>query len=168
MPTGQQDLAGGESPGEAPPHEPTPVVVASSSTRPEDVAARLLDQRDAAGAAAAIDSLAADNAEHPSLKTLRARLAFVETANNHPDAGALRTALEANPADVAARQALGAHYALIGDFGTALAEWLEVMRRDRKFGDDLGRRSLLQAFDVLGEQDPLVIQYRRRMASLLH
>ena len=165
---GQQDLPGGEAPGEAPPHKPTPVVVASSSTRPEDVAARLLDQRDAAGAAAAIDSLAADNAEHPSLKTLRARLAFVETANSHPDAGALRTALEANPADVAARQALGAHYALIGDFGTALAEWLEVMRRDRKFGDDLGRRSLLQAFDVLGEQDPLVIQYRRRMASLLH
>ena len=39
------------------------------------------------------------------------------------------------------------------------------MRRDRKFGDDAGRRSLLQAFDVLGEQDPLVAQYRRRMAS---
>ena len=73
---GQQDLPGGEAPGEPPPHEPTPVVVASSSTRPEDVAARLLDQRDAAGAAAAIDSLAADNAEHPSLKALRARLAF--------------------------------------------------------------------------------------------
>jgi thioredoxin-like negative regulator of GroEL len=26
----------------------------------------------------------------------------------------------------------------------------------------------MQAFDVLGEQDPLVIQYRRRVASLLH
>ena len=45
---------------------------------------------------------------------------------------------------------------------------LEVMRRDRKFGDDLGRRTLMQAFDVLGEQHPLVIQYRRRVASLLH
>ncbi len=42
------------------------------------------------------------------------------------------------------------------------------MRRDRKFGDDAGRRGLLQAFEVLGEQDPLVTQYRRRMASLLH
>ena len=42
------------------------------------------------------------------------------------------------------------------------------MRRDRKFGDDAGRRSLLQAFEVLGEQDPLVTQNRRRMASLLH
>ena len=59
-------------------------------------------------------------------------------------------------------------HALAGDFGTALAEWLELMRRDRKFGDEAARRSLLQAFDVLGEQDPLVVQYRRRMASLLH
>ena len=42
------------------------------------------------------------------------------------------------------------------------------MRRDRSFGEDAGRRSLLQAFDVLGEQDELVAQYRRRMASLLH
>jgi putative thioredoxin len=42
------------------------------------------------------------------------------------------------------------------------------MRRDRKFADEAGRRSLLQVFDVLGDQDPLVVQYRRRMASLLH
>ena len=95
-------------------------------------------------------------------------LRSVEVANAQPDANALRSALEVDPANVAARHALAAHHALIGDYGTALAEWLEVMRRDRKFGDDLGRRSLAQAFDVLGEQDPLVVQYRRRMASLLH
>ena len=72
------------------------------------------------------------------------------------------------PSDAAARHALAAHHALAGDYGTALAEWLELMRRDRAFGDDAGRRSLRQAFDVLGEQDPLVTHYRRRMASLLH
>jgi putative thioredoxin len=42
------------------------------------------------------------------------------------------------------------------------------MQRDRKFGDEAGRRFLLMAFDVLGDQDPLVAQYRRKMASLLH
>jgi putative thioredoxin len=141
---------------------------APANVRPQDLATSLLDRRDAAGAAAAIDALAEQEAGHPMLKLLRARLAFVEAANASPDANALRAALEANPADVAARHALAAHHALIGDYGTALAEWLDVMRRDRKFGDDLGRRSLMQAFDVLGEQDPLVVQYRRRMASLLH
>jgi putative thioredoxin len=142
--------------------------VAPPAARPEDLAARLLEQRDAPAAAAAIDALEQSHAGHPALKALRARLAFVETANARPDVMGLRAALEADPADAASRHALAAHHALAGDFGTALAEWLELMRRDRKFGDDAGRRALLQAFDLLGEQDPLVAQYRRRMAALLH
>jgi len=145
-----------------------PAAAAPASDRPEDLAARLLDQREAVGAAAAIEALAAIRADHPQLGALRARLAFVQIANAQPDVMALRAALAANPSDAAARNALAAHHALAGDFGTALAEWLELMRRDRKFGDDAGRRALLQAFEVLGEQDPLVNQYRRRMASLLH
>ena len=156
--------AGSEPPVEAPVATPPPPV----PERPEVRAARLLDQRDAAGAAAAIDEVVAANLDHPALKALRARLDFVQLANSNPDVMALRAALEANPADSAARHALAAHFALAGDYGTALAEWLELMRRDRTYGDEAARRSLLQAFDVLGEQDTLVVQYRRRMASLLH
>jgi putative thioredoxin len=145
-----------------------PVAATPVADRPEDLAAQLLDRRDADGAAAAIESLAAAHADHPQLGALQARLAFVQIANARPDVMALRAALEANPADSTARHALAAHHALAGDYGTALAEWLELMRRDRAFGDDAGRRALRQAFEVLGEQDPLVTHYRRRMASLLH
>ncbi|MCE3285097.1 MAG: thioredoxin, partial [Steroidobacteraceae bacterium] len=116
----------------------------------------------------AIDEVIAADPDHPALPALRARLEFVRLANSNPNVMALRAALEANPADSAARHALAAHFALAGDYGTALAEWLELMRRDRTYGDEAARRSLLQAFDVLGEQDTLVVQYRRRMASLLH
>jgi putative thioredoxin len=156
--------AGNEPAVEAPVATPPPPV----AERPDVRAARLLDQRDAAGAAAAIDEVVAANPDHPALKALRARLDFVQLANSNPNVMALRAALEANPADSAARHALAAHFALAGDYGTALAEWLELMRRDRTYGDEAARRSLLQAFDVLGEQDTLVAQYRRRMASLLH
>ncbi len=135
---------------------------------PEQVAAQLLDRRDAAAAAAAIDDLAATQPDHPALPALRARLAFVQVANAHPDVMAQRSALQQNPGDPAARHALAAHHAVAGDYGTALAEWLDLMRRNRSFGEDAGRRSLLQVFDVLGEQDDLTAQYRRRMASLLH
>ncbi len=148
--------------------ESEPVATAPAAERPEVAAMRHLDLRDAQAAAAAIEALAAAAPQHELLKSLRARLAFLEVANSRPNTAALRDTLEADPGDAAARHALAAHYALLGDYGTALAEWLELMRRDRKFGDDAGRRSLLQAFDVLGEQDPLVIQYRRRVASLLH
>jgi len=135
---------------------------------PEHVAAQCLDRRDAEAATAAIDDLAATQPDHPALPALRARLAFVHVANANPDVVALRSALEQNPADPAARHALAAHHAVAGDYGTALAEWLDLMRRNRSFGEDAGRRCLLQVFDVLGEQDELVAQYRRRMASLLH
>jgi putative thioredoxin len=141
---------------------------AAAPERPEDRAALLLDRRDAEAAATTIAEVAAASPEHPALKALQARLEFVRLANAHPDVVALRAALEANPADAAARHALGAHFAVAGDYATALGEWLELMRRDRTYGDEAARRSLLQVFDVLGEQDPLVAQYRRRMASLLH
>lgn len=136
--------------------------------RPEAVALRALDRRDSEAAAAAIEALEAARADHPLLPSVRARLAFVRLANANPDVMSLRDAVARDPANSAARHALAAHHALAGDFGTALSEWLELMRRDRQFGDEAGRRSLLQAFDVLGDQDPLVTQYRRRMASLLH
>jgi putative thioredoxin len=145
-----------------------PQVEAEVAESPERRVAALLDRRDAAGAAQAIEALAASTADHPALPALRARLAFVEVANAHPNALELRETLARDPGDAAARHALAAHHAVLGDYGTALAEWVELLRRDKHYGDGAARRSLLQAFDVLGDADPLTAQYRRRMASLLH
>jgi len=127
-----------------------------------------LAARDTAGASVTLDQMTEQNPDDKRLKPLRARLAFTEAVVARPDFAALRAALERDPADSGARHALAAHHALAGDYATALAEWLELVRRDRKFGDDLGRRSLLMAFDVLGDADELVVSYRRKMASLLH
>jgi len=133
-----------------------------------DAAATQLELRDVAAAAAAIGKVEAEAPDHPALKLLRAQLAFVEAANAHPDVPGLRARLDVNPADSQARHAMAAHHALAGDYATALSQWLELMRRDRKYGDDLGRRCLLMAFDALGEGHELVLATRRRMASLLH
>ncbi len=43
-----------------------------------------------------------------------------------------------------------------------------IMTRDRRFEDDLGRRSLLHAFRLLGDSDERVGEYRRRMTRLLY
>jgi putative thioredoxin len=133
-----------------------------------DAAAARLESRDATGAAEAIARVESAAPDHPALKLLHAQLAFVEAANAHPDVPGLRARLEADPSDSEARHALAAHHALAGDFATALSEWLELMRRDRRYGEDLARRSLLMAFDALGEGHELVLATRRRMASLLH
>jgi putative thioredoxin len=127
-----------------------------------------LAARDVAQATAALAALEAEDPQSPALKGFRARVSFLEAATARPDVVALRAALLSDPSDGAARHALAAHHALAGDYATALSEWLELMRRDRRYGDDLARRSLLAVFDVLGEGHELTAGYRRRMASLLH
>ena len=133
-----------------------------------ETAAGQLEARDTAAAAATIAELEKQDPEDKRLKPLRARLAFTEAVVARPDFAALRAALERDPSNHAARHSLAAHHALSGDYATACSEWLELMRRDRRFGDDLARRSLLMVFDLLGPADDLVASYRRKMASLLH
>ena len=40
--------------------------------------------------------------------------------------------------------------------------------RDRKFGDDAGRRTMLEIFHLLGTDSELVGKYRRMLASALY
>ena len=44
---------------------------------------------------------------------------------------------------------------------------LEIVRRDRGFEDDIGRKTLLSVFNLLGG-DELVSRYRRLLASALN
>lgn len=53
------------------------------------------------------------------------------------------------------------------DYDAAMDLLLQLMRKDRSYDDDAGRRNLLKLFELLGD-DPRVGDYRRRMASLLY
>jgi putative thioredoxin len=46
-------------------------------------------------------------------------------------------------------------------------ELLEIVRRDRKWNDDGARVQLLQFFEALGFTDPLAVEGRKRLSSLL-
>jgi putative thioredoxin len=127
-----------------------------------------LAARDVESARAALGQLESTQADHEAIARLRAILGFVEAATARPDVPALIAALERDDSDQAPRHALAAHHALAGDYATALSEWLEILRRDRRLGDDIARRSILAVFDVLGEDHELTTSYRRRMASILH
>ena len=149
-------------------------VEAALADRPEEpvllaaLAGLQLLARDGAGATASITRLAARDPQFPTLATLRARLGFLETAAAGPDVASARAALAAEPGNSAARHALASHHAVDGDYGAALEEWLTLMHRDRMYGDDVARRSMLAVFELLGSEDERVAPFRRRMASLLH
>ena len=100
-----------------------------------------------------------------------ARLAAIEIkleAASLGDRDRLRAQVEADPGNVGARYALGIIEAARGEHREGLTQLLEVVRRDRKFGDDAGRRAMLRVFEVVGSRSPLADEFRSRLASALY
>lgn len=83
------------------------------------------------------------------------------------DDAPLRARIAADPADLAAHLALGRVLAARGEHEAALLEFLEVVRRDRQFEDDAARKAMVDLFEVLGPQNPLVDRFRGELAKAL-
>ncbi|MBI2312034.1 MAG: tetratricopeptide repeat protein [Betaproteobacteria bacterium] len=99
---------------------------------------------------------------------LAARIEFAAHAEQLVDPEALRSRISADGGDLDARLALARYHAGRKDYEKALEHLLEIIRRDRKFGDDIGRRTMLSPFNLLGNDNDLVGRYRRRLASALN
>jgi putative thioredoxin len=117
-------------------------------------------------AQALLDGLPPDLAMGDGARKVRSRLSFLAQAETLAPAVELASVVATHPGNLAARQALGVRHLLAGDAAAAVEQFLAVMKADRKFGDDLGRRSLIQAFDLIDDAD-LVAQTRRKMAALI-
>ena len=118
-------------------------------------------------AEATLDSLPADQRDTPEVYALRSHLYFEGQVAGAPAAGELEARLESDPADNEARFQLALRRVVERDYETAMELLLQLMQKDRAYGEDAGRLGLLKVFELLGD-DPRVGQYRRRMASLLH
>ena len=81
---------------------------------------------------------------------------------------ALREKITSNPDAMEARYQLGAYLVLEGEYQQAMDQMMEIVRRDRKYDDDAGRKGLLRIFDLLGDGNDLVNQYRRQLARYLY
>jgi putative thioredoxin len=113
-----------------------------------------------------IDALPANLATDDRALRARARLGFASSLKNAPAAEVLQSAVNANPDDLQARHLLGVHRLVAGDSEAALEQFLEMLRRNRDYGDGLPKKTLIDAFRVI-EDESLVSQYRRKMAALL-
>jgi putative thioredoxin len=119
------------------------------------------------GARKELERLQGSNPTHAAVKRLAALLAFSDVVGAYPDVRALRERVAANPSDLDLKHALAVHQLLGGDVEPALLAWTDMMREHRGYKEDLARRSLVLAFELIGEADPIVGQTRRAMSRML-
>ena len=115
-----------------------------------------------------LQSLPAEVQLEPSMQALHSTLQLQLAASEAPDSDELQRRLEQNPNDSEARYQLGVQLTTAGEYEAALQTFLELLRRDRNYGDEAARKGMLMVFDQLGADDELVSRYRRQMFTVLH
>ena len=115
-----------------------------------------------------IESLPADQRASDKVKTLLARLDFAEKGESLPDVATLEQRIAADGNDLDARLQLASAHVAKEQYEPALEQLLEIVRRDREFGDEIGRKTMLSVFSLLGNAGELVSRYRRLLASALN
>ncbi len=122
---------------------------------------------DTAAAETLLDELPPGERDNPEVAALRSHLFFESRVADAPAAAELEARLEDDPDDLEALFHLALRKVVERDYETSMDMLLQLMQKDRGYGDDAGRQTLLKVFELLGD-DPRVNQYRRRMANLLH
>ena len=133
-----------------------------------NVAKLVADQGDHDSAMALLDSLDSVDRELAAAKELSAQLRVARQLKEAGDPAELEQRLEQNPDDLDALYKLSNIYIAGSNYEAAFDALLRIMQKDRSFNDDAGRKGLLDLFDILGSDNPLVQKYRRRMFTLLH
>lgn len=105
--------------------------------------------------------------EHREAKKLMAMLEFRREAQACGGLDACREKLAANPDDLEARYGLAMALAMEGYYEDALRHLLAIVNRDRRFRDDGARKAMVAIFEILGEEHPLVKEYREKLATAI-
>ena len=99
---------------------------------------------------------------------LLAQIKLAEMNAGGENESTLAAAVEADANNLDARLKLANLMIASGRFEEGMDQLIEIVRRDRSFQDDIGRKTLLDVFNLLGGQGELVSRYRRLLASALN
>ena len=127
----------------------------------------LLEHKQTDTLQAFIQSMPTEMQTLPEIAAIKAQLEILARLGNGMQAETLLARVEADANDCEAREQLSALYVSQGNYVAALEQLLEIMRRDRAYNEDAGRMGLLRLFEMLGPENPLTVEYRRKMSLLL-
>ena len=146
-------------------------IMAAEPESPEGLGGMIrcfVGMRDIAAARDIIDQLDEDFREKPVIQAAVAAVELAEkTAGAADGIDAARTAVDANPQDLQARQELALALFAIGEEANAMAQLLESIRIDRDWNETAARTQLLEFFKTLGPANQNVIRARRQLSTML-
>ena len=129
--------------------------------------AQLLLDDEPGAALAMLEALDDTVKADPQVAALIARARQAVEASQVAPPLELVTRIAENDGDLDARFALAEHYIDQKAWAPALEQLLEIVRRDRAFRDDIGRKTMIEVFDKASAQPQLVAEWRRRLSSVL-
>ena len=132
-----------------------------------DMVAILLDRGDIEAARMHYGLLSERALNQSTHHTVRARMEAAEAAAKLPPVEVLESRIEEDGADLQARLDLADLHVARRDYPAALDQLLEIVRRDRTFGEDIGRVRMLEVFEMAAEQPDLVAIYRGQLSQVL-
>lgn len=114
------------------------------------------------------DQLPEEVQAKPELAAVKAQLDLLnESAKASGEAAELMEKVAHNADDHQARFDLAQALYGAGKKEAAAGELLEIVRRDREWNEDGARKQLLKYFEAWGPTDPLTLDSRRKLSSLL-
>lgn len=121
-----------------------------------------LDQADAV-----LNGAPAEISAAPELEAVRAQIELARQAADAGPVAELRAAVEANADDHQARFDLAVALSAAGDAQGAVDALLDLFRRDRDWNDGAAKAQLLTIFEALAANDPVALNGRRKLASMI-
>ncbi|ABO55651.1 thioredoxin [Burkholderia vietnamiensis] len=104
----------------------------------------------------------------PRYQAIKTRFDALDATADLPPTDALEARIAANPGDLDARFDLAQSLIARRAYEGALEQLLEIVLRDRAYGDDLGRRTMISVFELTGDRPELVAAWRRKLSMALN
>lgn len=130
--------------------------------------ARCLAERGALEDAEAVINAVTDDEQKHAVAAVRAQLTFLQQSAELPDMAELKTRLAKDANDDEAVLQLSIQQLARQNYEPALDSLLQLFIRNRDFADGAAHKTLLQVFELLGTEHPLVTLYRRRLYQALY
>ncbi len=118
-------------------------------------------------AEAILNGASAEISNSPEVEAAHAQLELARQAADAGPVAELTAAVEADPDNHQGRFDLAQALHANGDVDGAVAQLLELFRRDREWNDGAAKAQLFTIFDALKPNDPVVLNGRRKLSSMI-